>query len=108
MAKELLPQAAVIFGASGDLTKRKLLPAFWHLWLQRRLPKGFALVGYARSAITSEEFRQSAFDDITKFAKHPPEGESAPIEGEGGPRRRRRRGRRRRGRGRGGFKRPPE
>ena len=65
----------MIFGASGDLTKRKLLPAFWHLWLQRRLPKGFALVGYARSAITSEEFRQSAFDDITKFAKHPPEGE---------------------------------
>jgi glucose-6-phosphate 1-dehydrogenase len=48
MARELLPQAAVIFGASGDLTKRKLLPAFWHLWLQRRLPKGFALVGYAR------------------------------------------------------------
>jgi len=41
-------------------------------------------------------------------AKHPPEGEAAPIEGEGGPRRRRRRGRRRRGRGRGGFKRPPE
>ena len=47
MAKELLPQAAVIFGASGDLTKRKLLPAFWHLWRQGRLPKGFALVGYA-------------------------------------------------------------
>jgi poly(A) polymerase len=41
-------------------------------------------------------------------AKHPPEGEAAPIEGEGGPRRRRRRGRRRRGRGRSGFKRPPE
>jgi poly(A) polymerase len=39
-------------------------------------------------------------------AKHPPEGEAAPIEGEGGPRRRRRRGRRRRGRR--GFKRPPE
>jgi poly(A) polymerase len=41
-------------------------------------------------------------------AKHLPEGEAAPIEGEGSPRRRRRRGRRRRGRGRGGFKRPPE
>ena len=39
-------------------------------------------------------------------AKHPPEGEAAPIDGEGGPRRRRRRGRRRRGRR--GFKRPPE
>jgi glucose-6-phosphate 1-dehydrogenase len=76
MARELLPQAAVIFGASGDLTKRKLLPAFWHLWLQRRLPKGFALVGYARSAMTSEEFRQSTFDDVTKFSTHPPEGEA--------------------------------
>jgi glucose-6-phosphate 1-dehydrogenase len=38
MAKELLPQEAVIYAASGELTKRKLLPAFWHLWLQRRLP----------------------------------------------------------------------
>ena len=64
MAEELLPQAAVIFGASGDLTKRKLLPAFWHLWLQGRLPKGFALVGYARSEMTPEEFRQYTFDDL--------------------------------------------
>src|SRR5512132_4705 len=70
MAKELLAQAAVIYGASGDLTKRKLLPAFWHLWLQRRLPKGFALVGYARSAMTTEEFRQSTFDDVREFSNH--------------------------------------
>ena len=76
MAKELLPQAAVIYGASGDLTKRKLLPAFWHLWLQRRLPKGFALVGYARSAMTTEEFRQSTFDDVRRFSTHAPEGDA--------------------------------
>ena len=76
MVKELLPQAAVIFGASGDLTKRKLLPAFWHLWLQGRLPKGFALVGYARSEMTSEEFRQYTFDNLKEFAGHPPEGEA--------------------------------
>src|SRR4249919_330449 len=76
MAKELLPQAAVIYGASGDLTQRKLLPAFWHLWLQRRLPKGFALVGYARSAMTADEFRQSTYDHVRKFSKHPPEGEA--------------------------------
>jgi glucose-6-phosphate 1-dehydrogenase len=76
MAKELLAQAAVIFGASGDLTKRKLLPAFWHLWLQGRLPKGFALVGYARSEITAEEFRQSTFDSLKEASAHPPEGEA--------------------------------
>jgi glucose-6-phosphate 1-dehydrogenase len=76
MAKELLPQVAVIFGASGDLTKRKLLPAFWHLWLQGRLPKGFALVGYARSAMTSDEFRQYTFDHVKEFSNHPPDGEA--------------------------------
>src|SRR4029453_1706200 len=76
MAKEILPQAAVIYGASGDLTKRKLLPAFWHLWLQRRLPKGFALVGYARSAMTTEEFRQSTFDAVREVSPHAPEGDA--------------------------------
>jgi glucose-6-phosphate 1-dehydrogenase len=76
MAKELLPQVAVIFGASGDLTKRKLLPAFWHLWLQGRLPKGFALVGYARSEMTSDEFRQYTFDHVKEFSNHPPDGEA--------------------------------
>ena len=46
----LAPQAVVIFGASGDLTKRKLLPAFYHLFLEGMMPKGFAIVGYARTA----------------------------------------------------------
>ena len=49
--QDLAPQAVVIFGASGDLTKRKLLPAFYHLYLQGLLPKGFAIIGYSRTAI---------------------------------------------------------
>ncbi len=76
MAGELMPQAAVIFGASGDLTKRKLLPAFWHLWSHGLLPRGFALVGYARSPMTTEEFREYAFDNIKAFASRPPDGEA--------------------------------
>ena len=76
MAAELLPQAAVIFGASGDLTRRKLLPAFWHLWHQGRLPNGFALVGYARSPMTTEEFRQYTFDNVKEFSRRPPDGET--------------------------------
>ena len=39
------PQAVVIFGASGDLTRRKLIPAFYHLFCENLLPGGFALVG---------------------------------------------------------------
>ena len=40
----------VIFGASGDLTSRKLLPALFNLWLKDRLPQDFHIVGMARSA----------------------------------------------------------
>ncbi|MCY3791137.1 MAG: hypothetical protein OXH63_20365, partial [Gemmatimonadetes bacterium] len=39
------PCALVIFGASGDLTRRKLVPAIWHLHHQGRLPQAFHLVG---------------------------------------------------------------
>ena len=41
------PHAVVIFGATGDLTRRKLLPAFYHLFMERRLPDRFAIVGAA-------------------------------------------------------------
>ncbi len=74
--RELQPQAAVIFGASGDLTKRKLLPAFWHLFAQGMLPEGFALVGYARTEMSDDGFRRFAFDNVKEFSKRPPEGEA--------------------------------
>ena len=76
MAREIPSQAVVVFGATGDLTKRKLLPAFWHLWSDGHLPKGFALVGYARSAMTDEEFREYAFDNIKQFSDEPPVGDA--------------------------------
>jgi len=41
------PQRVVIFGASGDLTKRKLLPAFYELFAKGLLPEDFAVVGYS-------------------------------------------------------------
>lgn len=75
IARPLPPQAVVIFGASGDLTKRKLLPAFYHLFLEGLLPKGFAIVGYARTEMTDEEFHEVAHDAIEEFGRHAPEGE---------------------------------
>ncbi len=76
MAAELEPQAIVIFGATGDLTKRKLLPAFYHLFLRGRLPREFAIVGYARSQRTDQEFIEEARDHIARFSPHAPEGEA--------------------------------
>ncbi|MGF1473217.1 MAG: glucose-6-phosphate dehydrogenase [Rubrobacteraceae bacterium] len=51
------PVVVVIFGASGDLTKRKLIPALYDLAAQRRLPMEFAVVGLSRTEMSHEEFR---------------------------------------------------
>ena len=75
MVRQLHPQAVVIFGASGDLTGRKLLPAFYHLFLQGMLPTGFAIVGYSRTQMTDEEFAERAHDDIRQYSRHVPEGQ---------------------------------
>jgi glucose-6-phosphate 1-dehydrogenase len=56
------PAAVVIFGASGDLTQRKLLPALRSLQKQERLIDGLALIGVARSKMTDDEFGLLATD----------------------------------------------
>ena len=52
------PQCLVIFGASGDLTHRKLIPALFELYLQRRIPSEFGIVGCARRPWNDNEFRE--------------------------------------------------
>ena len=47
----------VIFGASGDLTRRKLLPALYKLYVQKVLPERFAILGLSRTKYSTEEFR---------------------------------------------------
>jgi glucose-6-phosphate 1-dehydrogenase len=69
------PQAIVIFGASGDLTRRKLLPAFWHLYAEGLLPEGIAIVGYSRTDMSDEAWRNYAKEQIQQFAREQPEGE---------------------------------
>jgi glucose-6-phosphate 1-dehydrogenase len=59
----------VIFGASGDLTKRKLIPALYNLALEKRLPERFAVVGYARSEMTDEAFRDKMRDAVKEFSR---------------------------------------
>ena len=54
------PALMVIFGASGDLANRKLLPAIYRLSQQRLLPPNFVILGYARSPLSDDEMRQRA------------------------------------------------
>ncbi|MGH3144813.1 MAG: glucose-6-phosphate dehydrogenase, partial [Rubrobacter sp.] len=52
------PGIMIIFGASGDLTSRKLVPALYDLAAQRRLPLEFAVVGISRTEMSHEDFRR--------------------------------------------------
>lgn len=65
------PTFLVIFGASGDLTARKLAPALYNLDIDHLLPAAFALVGYSRSATTEADFRQGIHDAIQQFSRRP-------------------------------------
>src|SRR5262249_50256612 len=67
------PCAVVIFGASGDLTKRKLLPALYNLKAAGLLPSQFAMVGVARGAQSHEEVRDEQTKAIREFATRPVE-----------------------------------
>lgn len=58
----------VIFGASGDLTKRKLIPSIYDLYHQKLLPKDFAIVGVGRSKIEDEAFRAQMLEGIKEFS----------------------------------------
>jgi glucose-6-phosphate 1-dehydrogenase len=60
------PCVMVIFGASGDLTHRKLIPALFDLFQNGLLGKHFAVLGFSRSDLTNEEFRQSAREGIAQ------------------------------------------
>ncbi|MFH1196588.1 MAG: glucose-6-phosphate dehydrogenase [bacterium] len=71
-------QIFVIFGASGDLAKRKLIPAIYSLFVQNLLPEKFALLGVARSEYTNESFRdnmKNALGEFREIADHSKEDE---------------------------------
>ena len=62
------PCCLVIFGATGDLTHRLLVPALYNLAVEGLLPEAFALIGVARSAFTSEAFRDDLAKSLPKYA----------------------------------------
>lgn len=66
------PCVMVIFGATGDLTHRKLLPALYNLALEHPLPAGFSVIGFARRPYNDEIFRKQALDSINQFSRQKP------------------------------------
>ena len=63
-----MPHAIVIFGASGDLTQRKLIPALYRLESKGRLPQPTWIVGVSRTALTDESWRDRLAESTAQFA----------------------------------------
>jgi len=63
-------QILTIFGASGDLTKRKLLPAIYELFNQMALPENFAILGIGRTELTDKEFRDQMENGILEYSEN--------------------------------------
>ncbi|HEX8229319.1 MAG TPA: hypothetical protein VF826_08405, partial [Chloroflexia bacterium] len=66
------PCVIVIFGVTGDLAHRKLLPALYNLAVERRLPANSAIVGFARRELSDDVFREQARESIEKFSRNKP------------------------------------
>jgi glucose-6-phosphate 1-dehydrogenase len=62
-----MPHTIVIFGASGDLTKRKLVPSLYQLYRKKRLPKETRVVGFSRTEFTHEEWRAQLAADTARY-----------------------------------------
>ena len=75
MPRTPVPFCVVIFGASGDLTKRKLVPALYALVAEGSLPAGFTVVGAGRSALSDEEFRADMREGVEKYGRIPLRGD---------------------------------
>ncbi|MEW6730488.1 MAG: glucose-6-phosphate dehydrogenase [Acidobacteriota bacterium] len=69
MERKAQPCVVVIFGASGDLNKRKLTPALYSLYQQHLLSNGFAMVGFARSKMDHDAFRKLMTDAVREFGE---------------------------------------
>ncbi len=67
------PAVVVIFGASGDLTKRKLVPALFSLRGEGLLPEKYHILGVARSELSSVEYHDRLYEGVAKYGREKPE-----------------------------------
>src|SRR5690606_12491341 len=70
MSKKSLPTIIVIFGGTGDLAKRKLIPAFYNLFLDGWIQDQFAIIGLGRTELDDEKYRKRLYEGVTEFSRN--------------------------------------
>ncbi|MFM7103769.1 MAG: glucose-6-phosphate dehydrogenase, partial [Verrucomicrobiota bacterium] len=74
--RQIKPCTVAIFGASGDLTARKLIPALYHLALEKALPAPYRIIGFARREKSDESFRAERREALGRFSRTQPVNEA--------------------------------
>ncbi|WP_456364275.1 glucose-6-phosphate dehydrogenase [Priestia aryabhattai] len=59
----------ILFGATGDLAKRKIFPALFNLYIENKLPKAYSIIGLGRKEFTPESFRKYVKENIMEFSR---------------------------------------
>ena len=70
--KAIEPCSIIIFGASGDLTARKLIPALYHIRKEKQMPEDFRIIGFARRDKTDASWRDELRADLDRFSRTKP------------------------------------
>lgn len=65
------PFTMVIFGGEGDLTRRKLIPTLFHLYLENELSKGFSIIGFGKMELEVDEYRNMMKEAVKKHGEEP-------------------------------------
>jgi glucose-6-phosphate 1-dehydrogenase len=73
LSNDLGPTTLVLFGATGDLAQRKLLPALYNLAHDGLLPRGFSLIGSSRGPLADAEYRRRAGEWVRRFSRRAPD-----------------------------------
>ncbi len=68
-SRKLNPTVIIIFGGSGDLNKRKLIPALYNLFLDKYLPENFQVIGIGRTEYTDDDYRQMLQEEVAGFSR---------------------------------------
>ena len=63
------PFIIILFGATGDLTSRKIIPALYNLFLDDWLPEQFVIIGSSIDKVSEEDFRKKLFDAVNQFSR---------------------------------------
>lgn len=67
--RKLTPTVIVIYGGTGDLTKRKLIPAFYNLYIDGWMPEKFAIIGLGRTTLGDEQYKSHLYDGLVEFSR---------------------------------------